>query len=738
MAPQRTTNSGPKEDALRFEVDSALLLQLGEQLVGKRSVAVGELVKNAFDADAHDVIIQFKDVSKPDGRIDILDSGTGITFDRFQSTWMRIATRDKADNPTSPRFGRPRAGSKGIGRFAAHRLATGLRLESTAVVSSDGLRKEKVVVTFIWDDFRPGKDLDSVPITYSRQAVSADTPTGTLLQLLGVRDAWSEDDFKELRKDLLQLISPGARKPQQRRGFDERDPGFDIVFDFDDPNLEEHGGSLSDDFLSSAYGTLEGSIDQSGNATYSVTFRDQANKKPYKFTTKGNPFCLLRSAKLRVHYFVYRSDVFAGLDWNMRSAKAIGREHAGVQVEQDGFRVPPYGDPGDDWLSLDADRGRRLGTAPKFLADKAKGLDDPMLLLPGTNQLFGHVSVARNKNPELIQLANREGFTRNDAFESMRHFTRHGIDWLTVAYARHTAGRREKARDEKERPSRVLEKARSIIKKTPGIDEGQRQEVLQAIDLAVGRVEEDEADRIGELQMLRVLASTGTMIHVFSHQLIGLLEGLRRGQSHLSKFKEHLPKRQHAQYSKTIQESETWLGYAEKMADLVGLLLGTKSRSRRRKLAVLPLAEEVARTFGGYTTDNNIEIKLDIPKTLRTPPMFECEINAILVNLLTNALKAVLPTPNRTVSISARHSGPNVVIAVSDTGVGVDLSSSENYFLPFVSNSKPDPILGTGTGLGLKIVRDFADVYAGTAKFVTPIEGYQTTIEIILPESSNL
>jgi signal transduction histidine kinase len=69
-----------------------------------------------------------------------------------------------------------------------------------------------------------------------------------------------------------------------------------------------------------------------------------------------------------------------------------------------------------------------------------------------------------------------------------------------------------------------------------------------------------------------------------------------------------------------------------------------------------------------------------------------------------------------------------------DTGVGANKSKWADYFRPFFSESVPDPILGTGTGLGLKIVADFVDVYGGTARFVDPEPPWATCIEFRLPE----
>jgi len=52
---------------LHFEVDAALLFELGEQLVGRRSIALAELVKNASDADARTVTLRFKSVTRAKG-----------------------------------------------------------------------------------------------------------------------------------------------------------------------------------------------------------------------------------------------------------------------------------------------------------------------------------------------------------------------------------------------------------------------------------------------------------------------------------------------------------------------------------------------------------------------------------------------------------------------------------------------------------------------------------------------
>jgi len=88
-------------ETLHFDVDAGILFQLGELLVAKNSIALSELVKNAYDADATRVIIRFLDVTKEGGTIIVTDNGTGMTLDQIRERWMRIATPASERNPIS-------------------------------------------------------------------------------------------------------------------------------------------------------------------------------------------------------------------------------------------------------------------------------------------------------------------------------------------------------------------------------------------------------------------------------------------------------------------------------------------------------------------------------------------------------------------------------------------------------------------------------------------------------------
>src|SRR3954463_15606249 len=85
------------DSTLRFTVDAALLRELGERLVGKPHVALAELIKNAFDADATLVELTVR----PD-RIVVADNGHGMDLKAFRDYWMRIGSPHKEKQQVSP------------------------------------------------------------------------------------------------------------------------------------------------------------------------------------------------------------------------------------------------------------------------------------------------------------------------------------------------------------------------------------------------------------------------------------------------------------------------------------------------------------------------------------------------------------------------------------------------------------------------------------------------------------
>ena len=95
---------------LVFTVDSALLSELGEKLVESAHIALVELVKNSYDADATHVCVKILSDPVRGSVVQVTDNGFGMTFGDVQNYWMRIATTHKTTQDASDRYGRPRTG----------------------------------------------------------------------------------------------------------------------------------------------------------------------------------------------------------------------------------------------------------------------------------------------------------------------------------------------------------------------------------------------------------------------------------------------------------------------------------------------------------------------------------------------------------------------------------------------------------------------------------------------------
>ena len=119
-------------ETVRVRPYARLLTMLGEQLIKNDRIALVELIKNSYDADATVVEIDFLDfttsfASNRDSRIAIVDNGEGMTEDIIRNHWLNPATPLKQDakrgEPRSP-GGRVVQGEKGIGRFAMFKLGS--------------------------------------------------------------------------------------------------------------------------------------------------------------------------------------------------------------------------------------------------------------------------------------------------------------------------------------------------------------------------------------------------------------------------------------------------------------------------------------------------------------------------------------------------------------------------------------------------------------------------------------
>jgi len=105
--------------SFRFATD--ILRRLGEELNPSPDQGLLELVKNAYDANATECIIELLNTNDCGGLVRITDDGDGMTSNEIINGWLILGKSSKSTTKLT-RLGRVPAGNKGLGRLAALRM----------------------------------------------------------------------------------------------------------------------------------------------------------------------------------------------------------------------------------------------------------------------------------------------------------------------------------------------------------------------------------------------------------------------------------------------------------------------------------------------------------------------------------------------------------------------------------------------------------------------------------------
>lgn len=429
--------AGQETEKFTFSVDSALLGELGEKLVSSVHVALSELVKNAYDADA--TFVKLSILSEGSStRIVIDDDGEGMTLDEVKSYWMRIGTTNKVDQPTSRIFGRRKTGAKGVGRFACRRLGLKLKLTTTARFEAPSVNTRQAntrkkfqttTITFDWEKFIPGITVEEVTSVGNTNIASTGI-TGTRLEIWGAhKNEWSRSGLDYLQRQLGILASnAGAKRP----GYQE-DMGFNVHLNT--PLFEGRVVDVRKDVIDAGWGTVTAYVDKQGHAICTLNALGIGGQKRIKSKRKFNE---IAGATMTIGVLPLEKSMFRKPETLSKYAlQTIVTDWGGVHVRYNGFRVYPYGDSEDDWLKIEADRARRLGKpADEELfqfAGSLQGVDPGRSLLNmlSRKNYLGHVEVT-SAITGLVPRLDRQGFLDSTAFDQLKNFVRFAIDWANL------------------------------------------------------------------------------------------------------------------------------------------------------------------------------------------------------------------------------------------------------------------------------------------------------------------
>lgn len=701
---------------LRFTVDSKLLEELGERLVGKPYIALAELVKNSYDADATQVTIQ---LDPKLNLIEVSDNGQGMTFDNFEDYWMRVGSRHKERQKVSRSlkgFHRSLTGSKGIGRLAVQVLAEELHIST--VSESDQTRRINAHVK--WAEAVTAGDLTEARVEYSLER-GKELPIGTTITLKKLNHKWDVTSVRQLAKEIWWLRPP-LRRDATRSGKSEQD--FDVLFKSPEQEFVVSFAQQMDAILDIWSARIVGKNDE-GNVTLSLQFRDE-EPAVHKYTIAGP--CRLEGGDFDIRIYTLHGKQRRGI--RLKYAKEYMAEFGGVHVFDAGFHLPYYGNPENDWLRIEFDHSHRLSRSD-LLPPKLQ-VAEGMNFLPTLSRVLGFVNVDTSKESLLKIAITRDRFQESIAFGNLKLMVRYAMDFYAVKEA--VRARPQLLATKETAPLKFRNLEEVLEKHQNEIPSKTYQELRVDIRRAAEEIESEAevtAERVG---YFGPLASAGITTLAYQHELkqqFALFDAIIVKIGALQK------RIRDEELAQAIAEVKTdlvsWVERAELTNALFSYFGDAENMQTRRRFAAKKVIEEIWAQIeflarGAEKDFDAIEDDLLFPKASLL------ELSSIFQNVFLNAFNAMMDSEKKLLRVSSRRTGRDRELLVQDIGVGVDLKDAESLFEPFVRKMKISSerrVSGYGgTGLGLTIVRLIAHSMGAEVAFVVPGEGFRTAFSL--------
>lgn len=376
------------KERFSFRANIRLKDIIGQGLIHNSNIAIIELIKNAKDAGSSKVEIVFSEanVGGPASTLIVRDYGTGMSVSDISEKWLNIAYSEKRNARRSG--GTYYAGEKGIGRFSCDRLGRKLELYTKTCGGA------WTALAIDWPNFEKDdpksqiSDVELFPRTFANLGPNEsphvrDTSSGTTLIISDLRETWGEHELARLRKELERfIIDPEGEFSIHLKSEDLRTKGGKLIYD----------GYIENKLLSRIdEKTIAIHSEISSDGSYIHTEVRHFGDVVFSYES-DNPFSELKNIKTQIHYLSQSSKV---------SFKNItgytSTDYGSVMLFLNGFRVMPYGEPKDDWLSLNSRKAQ--GNSRYF----------------GTREVFGLVDI-RDEDRIFLPVTSREGLARNLAF----------------------------------------------------------------------------------------------------------------------------------------------------------------------------------------------------------------------------------------------------------------------------------------------------------------------------------
>ncbi len=656
--------------SIRFSSD--ILRRLGEELNPSMDKGILELVKNSHDADATECKVELLDASKG-GTIRISDNGFGMSERDVDNGWLVLGSSRKTKKLTPK--GRIPAGSKGLGRLAALRMGHVAKLRTRP--QEDFLSEYHVEID--WDKYEGKRLVEDVSLNIEK--VASDVGFGgTEITVEKLRYRITKSDVKRLARELILLADPFA---DSKYGFDP----ILVAPEFKDLEAQVKRRYFQDaNYHLIAEVKGDGSVlatvyDWKGSVLFETA--ESELKPPYKAP----------QMKFELWVFILDSKSFASRSVSLGEVRDWLNAFGGVHLYQNGLRVSPYGDKGNDWLDINLQR--------------AKSPEER----PSTNTIIGRVTID-DKEELLVQKTDRSGFIETDAFRDVKRFSQDVLKWMAKRRMEVADKRRRKNRVEAPKESSdgkvALEKA---IESAPAEVKTSITEALKKYDKAK---EKEIVTLKKDVQLYRTLSTAGITSATFAHDSHG--NPIKLAYQAFALLKVRVKKLLMGDNSVDLDAPFEKLTRSLKSLSALGkttLKLVDHEKRRTGSVPVNGTIQTAIDDFEDYFKGRDIKVTVMLSGTAPEIYANEAALESIIFNLLNNSSTALEEISDRSRKVEvvsevvSSEAGREVKITVRDNGDGIKGIKLSDLWLPGQTTRK------NGTGLGLTIVRDTVEDLGG-------------------------
>ena len=725
------------DKTLKVRPYARLLTMLGEQLIKNEQIALAELIKNSYDADAEWVKVSFVDFGYDENKKEIFktanskiiveDNGCGMTLDIIEDSWMNPATpnkksRDVNEIKTTPKKHRIIQGEKGIGRFAILKLGRNIKITTRP----EGKNTEYVIdynLSQYDDDFltkkEKGKDgkekviegkiyIDDINIPVSEQhpfylvqrkvivnnsIFENDNDHGTIIEISDLKGEWSFEKIKVVNSESQKLESIFEKIFSEKKKEDQIEVGFECNGQrllYSDETINELASLLKS---SAVLKITEGLyLENEQKFTYKL------NDIPYVLLLtdsqiSGLTFFKERFAGLNLfgeteirkstcgnfkfNFFVF--DFAADRESNYsldKKEKELVKEHR-IYLYRDHIRVAPYGDPDNDWLEIDKKRG--VGRAGDYLSN---------------DQVVGFVDISKQGNPRLKDKTNREGLIEEGTATRDFIVLLHSF----LLFIRQHAYRQYQERV-KQQKEQQINKLKIVDNQFSQLKEsiGENTKALSAYNDLYRSYQIEKKFYQNRLDNTEDLAAVGLSVETASHDMSMMLTKGVDAIDNLIKDIDGgvLTDEQIENELHSIRGMFSFV--KDQMRDIQ--LMFKSSKQRRRPIRFEDLLEKVEKIY--KRTLNREHIDYSVNK-IGSPIIAKCTdavILQLLINLFDNAVYWLAMPDIVEKRITITLDGENQQVIFSDNGPGIRDDDKPYIFEAFYSGKED------GRGLGLYIAK---------------------------------